>query len=121
MRRDFVDVRIDQDEMVHGKEVAAEVMKDRRSGIPFTVIYDASGEELVELVTSIDPEHGNIGGPVTESEQAWFVEMLRQGRRTLSDEDLQRIARELATYAAPILERMRPAAAPATPTEPSGD
>ena len=70
---DFVELKIDTERHLNGEAVARKLRGDRTGGIPWMVITDASG---TELITSDDPKNGNAGCPVTESERAWFMEML---------------------------------------------
>lgn len=71
------------------------------AGWPFLVILDASGKPIVDS-SRPDPKSktgkSNIGYPVAPEEIAWFVEMLRRGAPSLSDEDLSHVQAWLAAY-----------------------
>ena len=60
--------------MEAGDTVYAELKKDRDGGMPWMVILDGSGKELV---TSVGPQ-GNVGCPVEPFEIEHFVEMIKQ-------------------------------------------
>ena len=100
----WVDVMIDVDRDRHGKEINERFKGKRSGGLPWTIILDANGNELVAANAETDDEHDghNIGGPVAEWECAWFIEMLRRtaGDRVSADE-LARIAADLEIYARP--------------------
>ncbi|MEM9381625.1 MAG: hypothetical protein AAGB93_16840 [Planctomycetota bacterium] len=91
----FIDLKIDTDRHLHGEEVAKRLRGDRRGGIPWMVITDAAG---VELVTSDGPG-GNCGCPVTPDERAWFVEMIRRSAPEVTLAEIGTIEAELAAYA----------------------
>jgi hypothetical protein len=102
---DWIDLKIDQDRMAHGEDVAARLRHGKGGGIPWSVMLNAVGEELV----TSDGPGGNIGCPVTDAERTWFMEMLRKTRQRASEEDLAVIEAELGKFAAPILEGQRAA------------
>jgi hypothetical protein len=91
LERDYVELKIDVDRYAHGAEVAGRLRGERGGGIPWIVITDSAGKELV---TSDSPQ-GNIGCPVEPHEVSWFMDMLRKTRQTLSDGDLVTIKRTL--------------------------
>ena len=97
--RDWVELKIDQDEMVHGKEVALQLRGTAKGGIPWSVIFDVTGDELETLVTSDSPTAGNIGCPMKPAEREWMVEMLRRTRTRTKDAELERFAGWLAVFA----------------------
>ena len=81
--------------MLHGKDVSNRLINGRDAGLPWMVILDADGSELI---TSIGPD-GNVGCPAMPGEIEHFVAMIEQ---TCSDEmrekigDLQRALNEYA-------------------------
>lgn len=99
--RDWIDVKIDTDRMPHGEEVAKELRGDRSGGIPWMVILDADGAELV----AGDGPGGNIGCPVTEEEAKWFFSMLKRTRQRLKDEELDVLRAEHDIFAKPLRRR----------------
>ena len=74
LKRDYVDVKIDQSQMFNGQSVAKRLRKSRAGGIPWMVILDAEGKELI----SSDGPQGNCGYPLEPHEIAHFLSMLRQ-------------------------------------------
>ena len=77
----WVDVMIDVDRDTNGKAINERLKGQRSGGLPWMVILDADG---TEIVSSNVQEPGskrdgrNVGGPVADWECAWFVEMLRR-------------------------------------------
>ncbi|MDB4417347.1 hypothetical protein N9293_00860 [Planctomycetota bacterium] len=95
MGRDYVTIKIDVERNASGDAVAKRLRGERRGGIPWMVILDADGKELV----SSDAPSGNIGCPVQPEEVAWFAEMLRRSTTRLDDDDVAGIQAELEAYA----------------------
>ncbi|MBI5850535.1 MAG: thioredoxin family protein [Planctomycetes bacterium] len=98
--KDYVDVKIDEDRMVGGKELEARIRKGRKGGIPWLLIAEP---DLTELATS-DSEAGNIGYPAKASEIEHFMTMLAATRRNLTDEDVALIRTTLEARAKEIEE-----------------
>jgi len=96
MDRDYVTVKIDVERDANGEAVAKRLRGERRGGIPWMVILDAAGKELV----SSDAPTGNIGCPVQPEEVAWFREMIRRSAIRLEAADVAAIEAELEAYAA---------------------
>lgn len=68
------------------------------------MIVGPDGRELVSSNAQTDDKNNgkNVGGPVSEWECAWFVEMLRRTRGDqVSEAEIQRVAADLEAYAAP--------------------
>lgn len=80
--------------MTGGKELADKLRKDRGGGIPWLVILDEKGQELV---TSDGPK-GNIGCPATPDEIAWFLEMIGKTARHMTAADLADLRSALAAW-----------------------
>ncbi|MCK5943429.1 MAG: hypothetical protein KAI24_15715 [Planctomycetes bacterium] len=107
-RKGWVDVMIDVDRDRNGKEINERYKGARPGGLPWSVIVDADGKELVSSnVQSDGPNDGkNIGGPVSDWECAWFVEMLRRTKgERVSDAEIERVAADLEAYAKPRRRR----------------
>lgn len=85
---DYQFVAIATDEMEGGKEIMDELKKDRNGGMPWMVILDGDGNELV---TSNDPDGNNVGCPVEPHEIAHFVDMIKQSSDA-SEEELTAIS-----------------------------
>jgi len=92
----YVVTKIDVDEMEHGETVAEKLRQGHAGGgIPWMVILDADGKELV---TSDAPE-GNIGCPVQPAEVSWFLQMIEKTAPDLDDEELELLRGELEDFA----------------------
>ena len=97
--KDFVDVKIDIDRMPHGKDVQARLRGAATGGIPWSVILDADGQQVI---TADGPE-GNIGCPARPHEIEHFMTMMRTGRKHMTDADLGTIQEKLEAYAKKLL------------------
>lgn len=103
-RKGWVDVMIDVDRDTGGKALNERLKGKRSGGLPWSVILDADGKEIVS--SNAEPDGGNIGGPVTPQECAWFLEMLKRTSGTkVTFAELQVVAADLETYSKP---RRRP-------------
>ena len=100
----WVDVMVDVDRDTGGKALNERLKGKRSGGLPWSVILDADGKEIVS--SNAEPKGGNIGGPVSVEECAWFVEMLKRscGEKITAGE-LKVVAKQLDDYAKP---RRRP-------------
>ena len=78
--------------------MAKRLRGERKGGIPWTVITDEMG---VELIASDGPE-GNIGCPVDPHEIEWFMTMIKKTARTLTAEHIETIKVALQAYAKEI-------------------
>lgn len=95
MSLNYVDLKIDVERHTNGEAVAARLRKGKRGGIPWIVITDEFGTELVNA----DGPGGNVGCPVTTEERAWFMTMIKRTSRTLTDAQIATIETELAANA----------------------
>lgn len=94
---DYVDARIDTVRMTQGDSLARRLRKDGPSGgVPWMTILAADG---AALITSDGPG-GNIGYPFQPHEIEYFMGMLRQTRRSISDAQLADLEQQLREYAA---------------------
>ncbi len=98
MGRDFLDVKIDNERMAHGKDVEKQFRPKAGGGIPWFAVLDAQGNVLA---TSDGPK-GNIGFPVEPHEIAHFMDVLKQTVRGITADDLERIEQALNDSAARI-------------------
>lgn len=92
LSREFVDVKVDVDRTLGGKELQARLRGDGEPGIPWYAILDASGAVLARGDL---PEGGPIGFPAEISEIQAFGAMLAKGSVRLSPEDLKALERSL--------------------------
>ncbi len=103
MGRDFIIVKIDTDRMTHGTEVAGRLRGERRGGIPWMVILDAAGKELM---TSDGPK-GNVGCPMLPHERAFFIEMLEKTSKRMGKDGIALVKKALDAYAEKVLGSRR--------------
>jgi len=113
---DYVVVKIDIEAMERGATVADRLRKDRDGGIPWIVILNAEGEELI---TSDGPD-GNIGCPVKPAEIDHFMTMIEKTSGP-SAKELGRLRSVLEEHAAPFQERFNARAAVRAGSEPVND
>lgn len=88
---DYVVVKIDTANMENGGDVAQRLRKDRPGGIPWMVILDADGNELI---TSNGPD-GNIGCPILPHEVEHFLTMIQTTKQRASSETMAALAQAL--------------------------
>lgn len=91
---DFIEVKIDQTEMQNGAEIAKRLRKSRSGGIPWMVILDSQGNELV----SSDGPKGNCGYPLQPDEIDHFLHMLRSTSRRMTEQHFVTIRQALDQY-----------------------
>ena len=104
LAKDFVDLKIDTDRMVGGKdmhEADLAAAGQKGGGIPWIEFFDADGKLLVH---STGPE-GNTGFPVQDAEIEWFAHMLDTVRQNLTAEDVQTLRQSLLEAAKAQKER----------------
>ena len=99
MELDYVMLKIDTERNTNGEAFAKRLRGDRSGGIPWLVITDAEGKELIASDRPTENGTSNIGCPVSEEERAWFLEMLDQTRQHMQDEHRATIEKELAEFA----------------------
>ncbi len=83
--------------MEGGKDVFNELKDERSGGLPWMVILDGDGKELI---SSVGPD-GNVGCPVDPNEIAHFVEMIKQ-TSAASEEQLSAIEQAMTANAKKI-------------------
>ena len=96
-------MKIDTDRMKAGEEVAQQLRGKRTGGIPWMVILEFSGDELV----ASDGPGGNVGCPIQKEEIEWFMSMLDKTRSRLTEKDLHTIEKALKAYADKVSPRRR--------------
>ncbi len=94
LAKDFVTVGIDQDRMVGGNELLGKY-NPGGGGIPWFAFLDGDGKAII---TSNDPEHGNIGFPAQDSEIAHFKAMLTKVRKQITPEEIETLAKSLLAF-----------------------
>ena len=90
--KDFVDVKIDVDEMEFGQDLMNEYQGGPK-GLPWLAILRPDG---TVITTSDDPEQGNIGSPIAEWEIAHWNVMMRASVKRITEEEIEYMARTLA-------------------------
>jgi thioredoxin-related protein len=84
LSKDFIDVKIDEDRMIGGKDVELKIRKDAQGGIPWFVFLDPHGKPIIDS----NARSGNIGYPATPEEIAHFVVMLKKVARKIDAADI---------------------------------
>ncbi|NOG55432.1 MAG: thioredoxin family protein [Planctomycetes bacterium] len=84
LAKEFVDIKIDEDRTIGGRDLEAKLREGESAGIPWFAILNAEGETLV---TSDGPK-GNVGFPVADHEVGYFMEMLQKHTENLTDDDI---------------------------------
>jgi thioredoxin-related protein len=106
--KDFVEVKIDQDRMIGGKDVHAKIRPDfAKGGIPWFAFLDSTGKILV----TSDGAKGNIGYPAAPEEIAHFVSMLKKVARSIDSGQIDMLEKALKEEAAKIEQQQRERAA----------
>ena len=82
--------------MISGNEIGEYLKKERQGGLPWLVITDADGKELI---SSNNEEGKNIGSPAAQWEVDHFMKMIRETRQHMSDEDLAALEKDLNIHA----------------------
>ncbi|MHC5024945.1 MAG: thioredoxin family protein [Planctomycetota bacterium] len=98
LAKDFVEVKIDQDRMIGGKELQKQIKANAGGGIPWFAFLDPDGTVVAH---SDVPEIGNLGCPHSPEEIDAFRALLRSVRTELTDEDIDRITNSLGPQEAP--------------------
>jgi thioredoxin-related protein len=88
LAKDFVEVKIDTDRMIGGKEMLQHYAKRDNTGIPWFVLLDTEGKVLA---TSDTADGQNIGCPATDEEIAHFRSMLTGAAKHLNKDDIEKI------------------------------
>ena len=91
-------VKIATDKMEGGEEVMSELKKERQGGMPWMIVLDGGGKEVV---TSVGPK-GNVGCPVEPFEIEHFVDMIKQSSDA-SDDQLAAISKAMTANAEKIM------------------
>ncbi len=91
LKKDFVDLKIDQDRMTGGLEMKKAYPASEKSGIPWFAALDPDGKAVV---TSTD-SGANIGFPAIEKEIAAFGEFLKKTVKVMTAADIQTLLASL--------------------------
>ena len=113
----WVDVMVDVDRDIGGKAMNERLKGERSGGLPWSVILDADGKELVS--SNAEPNGKNIGGPASVEECVWFVEMLRRTSGSkVTESQLDVVAKDLEVYSEPRRKPRKPVPPPVPRKEP---
>jgi thiol-disulfide isomerase/thioredoxin len=92
LAKDFIEVKIDQDRMIGGKDLQKQLKPDAGGGIPWFAFLDHDGKIVAD---SDIPGSGNLGCPYAPEEIDAFRTMLQTVRTNITDEDIARITKLL--------------------------
>jgi thiol-disulfide isomerase/thioredoxin len=95
LAKDFVDVKIDQDRTIGGKDVLKKFNPENRGGIPWFVILDADGKAVI----TSDGPGGNIGYPAKDEEIDHFIAMMQKSARAMTRDDISTLRATLVEEA----------------------
>lgn len=101
--KDYVTVMIDTDRMTDGEQLANELRKGKRGGIPWIAILDGDGKTLA---TSDGPK-GNCGCPAAPHEIDHFLSMIDATRQHMTKDDRTIFEREMRAYGAELTRPRR--------------
>lgn len=79
LARDFIDLKIDVDRTIGGKEIHKKFNPSGGGGIPWFVFLDATGKPIADSNSS----NGNVGFPAAPEEVAHFEQMLKKAAKNL--------------------------------------
>lgn len=91
--KDFVDVKIDIDEMAGGGELIDSFKGEAAGGTPWMAFLNPDG---TVVVTSNAPDGRNIGSPQAEWEIEYWNTMIRTAAKRITEEEIQYMGVTLA-------------------------
>lgn len=91
MAKDFVDIKIDQDRTVGGKDMLEEYSKGKSGGIPWIVFLDGDGKAMIDS----NAAKGNIGFPSEPAEIEHFEKMLKAAAKNMTVGDIAALVKSL--------------------------
>jgi hypothetical protein len=101
MDKNFVIVKLDVMESADkkalenpGGDAYMKLWHGEKSGLPFLVVLDEGGTQLINSNKTTKDESSNIGYPAKEDEIAHFLKMLRVPRRPLDSKSVGRAVDE---------------------------
>jgi thiol-disulfide isomerase/thioredoxin len=92
MAKDFIDLKIDVDRTVGGKELNSKMARPDGGGIPWIAIVECCGKTVAD---SNAPSSGNIGFPSKKEEVAYFGEMLKKAAVNMTPADIKTLTDSL--------------------------
>jgi hypothetical protein len=94
LAKDFVTLKLDQDRMTGANDILKRY-QSRSGGIPWFVFTDGDGKAVV---TSDDPERGNIGFPAQDFEIAHFKVMLAKVAKRITPDEIEALGKSLVGF-----------------------
>ena len=94
LAKDFVILKIDQDRMVGGKEILARYRK-QAGGLPWLVFLDGDGKVVV---TSDEPDRGNIGYPGWAGAEPYFRSMLQAVVKHITPAEIDALVKSVQAF-----------------------
>jgi len=94
LAKDFVALMIDQDRTVGGADMLKRYCT-KSAGIPWFVFLDGDGKVLI---TSDDPETGNIGYPAGDVEAPHFKRMLEKVAKRITPADIEALLKSARAF-----------------------
>jgi hypothetical protein len=94
LAKDFVTLMIDQDRMVGGNDMLKRYCA-KPGGIPWFVFLDGDG---TALITSDDPDTGNIGYPGGDVEAPHFKQMLEKVARQITPAEIEMLLKSAQAF-----------------------
>jgi thioredoxin-related protein len=95
--KDYVNCKIDQDRMTGGKDLYEKYHTGKPGGIPWFVVLEPAGK----AVSTSDGPKGNIGFPAESHEIEYFVQMLNETKKRLTEKDVESLKVSLTPPAKP--------------------
>jgi hypothetical protein len=94
LAKDFVILKIDQDRMIGGKDVLARYRK-QAAGLPWFVFLDGDGKVII---TSDDPDRGNIGYPGLGGAEPHFRKMLQAVVKHITPAEIDALVKSVKAF-----------------------
>jgi len=101
LAKDFVILKIDQDRMTGGKDVLARYRK-QAAGLPWFVFLDGDGRAVI---TSDDPDRGNIGYPGLSGAEPHFRSMLQAVAKHITPAEIDALVKSVKAFATARMTR----------------
>jgi hypothetical protein len=94
LARDFVTLKLDTDRMTGANDILKRYQR-KPGGVPWFVFVGPDGKAMI---TSDDPEHGNIGFPAQDSEIAHFKVMLQKVATNITPDEIETLGTSLVAF-----------------------
>ena len=94
LAKDFVTLKLDTDRMTGANDILQRYQQ-KAGGIPWFVFVDPDGKGII---TSDDPERGNVGFPAQDFEIAHFKVMLQKVAKGITADEIEALGTSLAAF-----------------------